>query len=123
MVADRPLQALDAAAAGAVRLVRNEAVGEPLGGRTWRGVLANATDRAVADLQARIGFHDEEGRSVGAPVTARAGRLAPGAALNLQARLPASAVGLSIDDLRWTADGRSVEIVGGEPWRFGVVQR
>ncbi|HYC66703.1 FxLYD domain-containing protein [Brevundimonas sp.] len=118
-----PLQALYAAGArGGVRLTRNDAVEEPLGGRTWRGVLTNVTGAPLADVVVRIGFHDGHGDAVGAPVTARAARLAPGAGLDLQARLPAAAVGLSIHGLRWTVAERAVEAGGRGTWRFGDVQ-
>ena len=118
-----PLHAIDAAGArGGVRLTRNDAVVEPLGGRTWRGAFANVTDGPLTDLVVRVGFHDGDGRAVGAPVTAYAARLLPGTALDLQARLPAAAVGLCIHALRWTVDGRRVEVEGGEPYGFGDVQ-
>ncbi|HEY0600497.1 FxLYD domain-containing protein [Brevundimonas sp.] len=106
-----------------VVLTRNEAIGEPLGGRTWRGGLANATDRALTDVSVQIRFHDRAGRPVGAPVSARAARLGPGARLDLQARLPAAAAGLQIWALRWTGEGGETVGLGPyERWTFGHVQ-
>lgn len=103
-------------------LTRNAVVEEPLGGRTWRGVLANVTEAPCTDVAVRIRFHDRAGRPVGAPVSARAGRLAPGAGLDLQARLPAEAVGLQVLALRWTVAGRTVALGPDERWPFGYVQ-
>ncbi|HYD26995.1 hypothetical protein [Brevundimonas sp.] len=105
-----------------ILLTRNEAIREPLGGRTWRGVLTNAADALYLDVAVRLRFHDREGRPVGAPVSARAGRLDPGAGLDLQARLPAGAVGLQVRALRWTVAGRTVETGPGDRSAFGQVQ-
>lgn len=102
-------------AIGAIRrldgvvLARSVVMHETLGGRTWVGVLANIADVACVEAAVRIRFLDREGRPVGAPVSARAARLTPGAAIHLRARLPAAAAGLQIESLRWTAGGRIVE--------------
>lgn len=118
-----PLYALHAAdRRDDVVLIRNEVMEEALGGRTWFGGLANLTDSAFADVTVHIRFHDREGRAVGTPLSARAGRLDPGAALHLQARLPAGATGLRVHALRWTRGGRTVERGPGAPLAFGIVQ-
>jgi hypothetical protein len=103
-------------------LTRNEAVAEPLGGRTWRGALGNRSDRTRLNVMVRIVFHDRLGRPVGAPLSARAARLDPGARMDLQARLPADAVGMRIHGLRWTAAGRTIERTPRDLHSFGVVQ-
>lgn len=103
-------------------LSRNEVMQEALGGRTWFGALANAADGAVANVSVHIRFHDRDGRPVGTPLSARAPRLAPGAVLHLQARLPAGATGLRIQALRWTAAGRTVELGPAPPLPFGAVR-
>jgi hypothetical protein len=102
-----------------VILTRNEVMREALGGRTWFGALANATDSPRTEVAVRIRFHDRDGRPVGSPLSARAARLGPNEAMHLQARLPAEAVGLRIHALRWTAGGRVVEFGPGEPLPFG----
>ena len=95
--------------AAALVLVHSEVMQETLGGRTWVGVLANVADAACVEAAVRIHFLDRVGRPVGAPVSARAARLAPAGALHLRSRLPAAAAGLRIDALRWTTSGRTVE--------------
>ena len=118
-----PIYALHAAGRqDDVVLARNEVVHEALGGRTWYGALANASDDALADVSVHIRFHDGEGRPVGTPLSARAARLGPGALLHLQARLPGEAVGLKVHALRWSRDGRTVELAPGAPRAFGVLQ-
>jgi len=104
---------------GAIILTRNEVMREALGGRTWRGALVNATGRPYDEVMVRIHFHDREGRSVGSPVTARAARLGPGAALHMQARLPAAAAGMRVHSLRWTVGGEVVAPGPFGPWAFG----
>ena len=89
---------------------RNEVMRETLGGRTWRGALANLAGRPLDEVEVRVRFHDRDGRAVGSPLTARAARLAPGADLYMQARLPAAAVGMQIGSLRWTAGGGMVAL-------------
>lgn len=103
-------------------LGRDEVMRETLGGRTWRGALTNPTDRACADVTVRVRFLDRAGRVVGAPVGAHASWLEPGAALHLQARLPAEAAGLEIAALRWTAGGRAFDLGPGDPRLFGPVR-
>jgi hypothetical protein len=98
--------------AGDVVLSRSQLVREPLGGRTWRGELTNRGDRLYADVAVEIRFLDRSGRAVGG-LGGRAARLAPGAGLELQSRLPAGATGLRIEALRWMADGGRVEL---GPW-------
>jgi len=105
-----------------VVLGRNEVMQEALGGRTWFGALVNAADGAVANVSVHIRFHDRDGRPVGTPLSARAARLAPGAIMHLQARLPAEATGLRIQALRWTAGGRPVEVGPARPLPFGAVR-
>ena len=102
-------------AIGAIRrldgvvLARSVVMHETLGGRTWVGVLANIAEVPCVEAAVRIRFLDREDRPVGAPVSARAARLAPGAAIHLRARLPATASGLRIESLRWTVGGRTIE--------------
>ena len=116
-----PLRPLPARADGeALVLTRNAAVAEPLGGRTWRGVLGNTAGRTCMEVAVRIDFLDRAGRPVGAPLSARVARLAPGAGLDLQARLPAGAVGLRLAALRWTGGGEPVRRGPGPSCRFGV---
>lgn len=91
-----------------VALTRSQLVEEPLGGRTWRGALTNLGDRLYAGVTVEIRFIDRDGRAAGR-LSGRAERLAPGAGLELQSRLPAGATGLRIQSLRWTAEGERVE--------------
>ncbi len=102
-----------------VVLSRNDVVQEPLGGRTWFGGLSNTGDDALADVSVLIRFHDRAGRPVGTPLSARAARLHPGDVLHLQARLPATAAGLNLHALRWTAGGRLVALGPSAPVAFG----
>jgi hypothetical protein len=122
MAASLPRPAIDAMDRCGILLIRNELIQEPLGGRTWRGVLTNATDTLFADVVACIRFHDRDGRAVGAPVSARARRLGSAAVLDLQARLPAEAVGLRVQALSWTVTGGSVELGPDTRLAFGEVQ-
>jgi hypothetical protein len=103
---------------GEVVLTRSQLVREPLGGRTWRGALTNLGDRLHADVAVDIRFIDRNGRAVGG-LGGRVARLAPGAGLELQSRLPTGATGLRIQSLRWTADGGRVELGPYEPLGFG----
>lgn len=105
-----------------LELTRNAVMQEALGGRTWIGALGNLTGRPRTDVAVQIRFHDRRLRPVGSPVSARAGWLAPGAGLHLQARLPVEATGLRIVHLRWTAGGRPVEIGPCDPRPFGDVE-
>lgn len=117
-----PIYALHAAGRqDDVVLARNEVAPEALGGRTWYGALANGSDDALADISVQIRFHDREGRPAGAPLSARAARLDPGAVLHLQARLPAEATGLRIHALRWTVGGRWIERHASAPLPFGAL--
>ncbi len=93
-------------------LTRNEVLHETLGGRTWLGALTNPGGAVCADVAVRLRFVDRAGRAVGAPVSARTAWLEPGAGLHLQARMPAAAAALELLSLRWTANGRSVELAG-----------
>jgi len=118
-----PIRALHAAhPRGEVALRRNEVVREALGGRTWFGGLANLTESRFSDVAVHIRFHDRDGRPVGAPLSARAARLAPGVVMHLQARLPAGAAGLRIHALRWTRGGRTVELGPARSLPFGAVE-
>lgn len=92
--------------AEAIALTRSQLVEEPLGGRTWRGALTNLGDRHYTGLMVEIRFVDRDGRAAGG-LNGRAERLAPGAALELQSRLPTGAAGLRIGSLRWMADGET----------------
>ena len=94
-------------------LTRSEVLHETLGGRTWLGALSNPGGGVCADLTVRLRFVDGAGRAVGAPVSARADWLEPGAALHLQARLPVGAGALQIVSLRWSAGGRNFELAPG----------
>ncbi|GAA0869808.1 hypothetical protein GCM10009116_16440 [Brevundimonas basaltis] len=104
-----------------VALTRNEVVREALGGRTWRGALTNIASTPRTAVSVEIHFHDRSGRVVGAPVSARVGGLDPGAAIHLQARLPAEAAGLSVHALRWADGGRRVTLERPEPLPFGCL--
>lgn len=116
-----PIQAFHAAdRRDDVVLSRNEVMQEALGGRTWFGGLSNAGEAALADVSVHVRFHDRDGRPVGAPLSARAAGLAPGAVLPLQARLPAGAAVLRIHALRWTGAGRRDEPGPSAPLAFGV---
>jgi len=118
-----PVPALRAADdRGDIRLIRNEAMQEALGGRTWIGALVNATGCPHDDVSVQIRFHDQDGRIVGAPVTGHAARLRPGAALHLQARLPSAAVGLWIHLLGWAIDGQKVALGPFRRRSFGSIQ-
>ena len=100
-----PIAVMDAHDRETMVFTRNEVMQEALGGRTWVGALTNVAGGPCDDVTIQIGFHDRDGRPVGAPVTARAARLGPGAGLHLQARLPVAAVGMRVRLLRWTAGG------------------
>jgi hypothetical protein len=104
-----------------LRLTRNVVMREALGGRTWTGAVTNLTGRVLVDLIVHIRFLDGEARPVGAAAVARASWVAPGSPLHLQARLPAGATGLRVCLLRWSADGRTIEIGPGAPRPFGAV--
>ena len=104
-----------------VRLTRNAVMREALGGRTWAGTMTNLTGRVLVDVIVHIRFLDGEARPVGAAAVARASWVAPGSALHLQARLPPGATGLRVCLLRWSADGRTIEIGPGDPRPFGAV--
>ena len=104
-----------------LRLTRNAVIAEALGGRTWSGAVINATGRVLVDVTVLVRFLDGEGRPVGAPAIARASWVPPGVDLHLQARLPATATGLRLGLLRWTVDGRTVEIGPRDPRPFGAV--
>lgn len=116
----RAVKAEAADSRGDLALTRSELVREPLGGRTWRGALTNRADRLCADVAVEIRFLDRSGRAVGG-LSGRAERLAPGAGLYLQSRLPAGATGLRLQALRWTADGERVELGPYQPWAVGAV--
>ena len=87
----------------AVALTRSQLVEEPLGGRTWRGAVTNHGDRLYTRLTVEIRFVDRDGRAAGG-LSGRAERLAPGAGLELQSRLPTGAAGLRIGSLQWSAE-------------------
>ena len=103
-----------------LRLTRNVVMREALGGRTWVGAVTNLTGRVLVDVIVHIRFLDSDARPVGAAAIARASWVAPGTALHLQARLPAGATGLRVCLLRWSADGRTIEIGPGDPRPFGA---
>lgn len=105
-----------------LRLTRNVVMREALGGQTWTGAVTNLTGRVLVDVIVHIRFLDREARPVGAAAIARASWVAPGTALHLQARLPAGATGLRVCLLRWSADGRIVEIGPCDPRPFGAVE-
>ena len=106
-----------------LRLTRSAVVREALGGRTWSGAVTNRTGRVLVDVTVLVRLLDDEGRPVGAPAIARASWVPAGIDLHLQARLPAAATGLRVCLLRWTVDGRTVEIGPGDPRPFGAVGR
>lgn len=89
---------------GDLGLVRGELLREPLGGRTWRGALANRTDGLCLQVAVEIRFLDRSGATVGGLVR-RADRLAPGSELDLQSRLPPEAAEVRLHTLRWTRAG------------------
>ncbi|HYC99166.1 hypothetical protein [Brevundimonas sp.] len=94
---------------GDVVLTRSELVREPLGGRTWRGALTNRADGPCIDVAVEIRFLDRNGRAAGG-LGGRAERLAPGGQLYLQSRLPAGAIRLRIQALRWVVEGERVQL-------------
>jgi hypothetical protein len=104
----------------AVALTRSQLVEEPLGGRTWRGSLTNLGDRLYTDLRVEIRFVDRKGRTLSG-LDHRAGRLAPGAELDLQSRLPAEATGLRIEALDCSVEGVRCERSTGRTWPFDRV--
>lgn len=101
-------------------LARNVVMREALGGRTWRGALDNPGAGPVLGVSVLIRFHDRDGRTVGAPLRAGTPWLAAGGRLHLQARLPPAAIGLRLQSLRWTRDGRRVAAGSGHPVAFGA---
>ena len=98
-----------------VDLVRGELLREPLGGRTWRGALANRTGGLCLQVAVEIRFLDGSGATVGGLVR-RADRLAPGSELDLQSRLPPEAAEARLHTLRWTRAGEPPGIEAGPPY-------
>ena len=97
------------APAARVELIRDELRSEPLGGRTWRGALANLGGGLCAELSVEIHFLDETGAAVGG-FARRTDRLAPGSELVLQSRLPSRAAAMRLQALGWTAGGGVVTL-------------
>lgn len=97
-----------------VELVRDELRSEPLGGRTWRGALANLGGGLCAGVSVEIQFLDAAGAPVGG-LARRTDRLAPGSELVLQSRLPSRAAAMRLQALGWTAGGAAVELAPRPP--------
>ena len=98
-----------------VELIRDELHSEPLGGRTWRGALANLGGGLCAEVSVEIQFLDAAGALVGG-FARRTDRLAPGSELVLQSRLPSRAAAMQLQALGWTAGG-AVVALGPRPPR------
>ena len=110
------------APAARVELVRDELRSEPLGGRTWRGALANLGGGPCAELSVEIHFLDETGAAVGG-FARRTDRLAPGSELVLQSRLPSRAAAMRLQALGWTAGGAVVALGPRRPRLLEAVRR
>lgn len=102
-------------------LIRNEAVTDAAGQRTWAGSFVNSNERPLRDVGVTVDFLDRENRTVG-KAEAESAELTFGSRLDLQVPLPPGAVRLRIDSVQWRMDGRGV-LMGPfrEPWEFGYL--
>ena len=102
-------------------LIRNEAVTDSGGQRTWAGSFVNTNDKTLRDVAVTVDFLDGQNRTVG-KVKAEAAELPFSRRLDLQAPLPPDAVRLRIYSVQWRMDGTAA-LMGPfrEPWEFGYV--
>ena len=105
-----------------VELIRDELHSEPLGGRTWRGALANLGGGLCAEVSVEIQFLDAAGALVGG-FARRTDRLAPGSELVLQSRLPSRAAAMQLQALGWPAGGAVVALGPRPPRPLDALRR
>lgn len=102
-------------------LARSDVVMDTAGQRAWSGSFVNTNDQILRDVAVTVAFLDSQDRPVG-NVSAEAVELPFASRLDLQARLPADAVRLRIQSVRWRMGDTTAQMGPfREPWEFGYL--